>query len=497
MIGDTTHDLELARNAGRERAWPSPTARTHADGLAGVRAARNGVLDRRAARMARRERLICASDALADGGPGVRFEVHRAGAAGAGVRRALPRHGARLRQRVPHQATELDWNPGEFFDAERLYLICATHGALLRARQRRVRRRAVRRRASGDGRGSRARRCDLLQRGVKHGGREAGNAASSSSLPPRVCASSGARGAGASSSSCSTFGFLFVALFAAIGALSRARGDLPRQVHGDGRAARRARRRRAGERGERDQRACRRRSRTRARRASCCASTAPAAARCRPERSTTRSGACARKYPDMPIYAVVEEICASGAYYVAVATDKIYVDKASLVGSIGVIMDGFGFVGAMDKLGVERRALDRRREQGLPRSVLADDAGAARLRAEDARRDPPAVHRRGQGGARRAPQGFARALLAGWSGTARAASSSASPTRSAASDYVAREVIKAEDVVDFTVKEKHSASASRGSSARRWGGVSFRRCSGAFAGTEVVIPAKAVNPVLS
>src|SRR5215831_13319785 len=63
------------------------------------------------------------------------------------------------------------------------------------------------------------------------------------------------------------------------------------------------------------------------------------------------------KYPDTPIYAVVDEICASGAYYVAVATDKIYVDKASLIGSIGVIMDGFGFVGAMDKLGVERRAL--------------------------------------------------------------------------------------------------------------------------------------------
>ncbi|MGH8316130.1 MAG: S49 family peptidase, partial [Steroidobacterales bacterium] len=63
------------------------------------------------------------------------------------------------------------------------------------------------------------------------------------------------------------------------------------------------------------------------------------------------------KYPDTPIYAVVEEICASGAYYVAVATDKIYVDKASLIGSIGVIIDGFGFVGAMQKLGIERRAI--------------------------------------------------------------------------------------------------------------------------------------------
>src|SRR6266571_1051141 len=63
------------------------------------------------------------------------------------------------------------------------------------------------------------------------------------------------------------------------------------------------------------------------------------------------------KYPDTPIYAVVEEVCASGAYYVAVAADKIYVNKASLVGSIGVIMDGFGFVGTLDKLGIERRAL--------------------------------------------------------------------------------------------------------------------------------------------
>jgi len=62
-------------------------------------------------------------------------------------------------------------------------------------------------------------------------------------------------------------------------------------------------------------------------------------------------------YPGTPIYAVVEELCASGAYYVAVAADKIYVDKASLIGSIGVIIDGFGFVGAMDKVGIERRAI--------------------------------------------------------------------------------------------------------------------------------------------
>jgi protease-4 len=62
------------------------------------------------------------------------------------------------------------------------------------------------------------------------------------------------------------------------------------------------------------------------------------------------------KYPNIPLYAVVQDLCASGGYYVAVSADRIYVDKASLVGSIGVIISSFGFTGAMEKLGVERRA---------------------------------------------------------------------------------------------------------------------------------------------
>lgn len=62
-------------------------------------------------------------------------------------------------------------------------------------------------------------------------------------------------------------------------------------------------------------------------------------------------------HPDIPIYAVVEDYCASGGYYVAAAADRIYVDKASMVGSIGVVMEGFGFTGSMEKLGVERRLL--------------------------------------------------------------------------------------------------------------------------------------------
>lgn len=71
------------------------------------------------------------------------------------------------------------------------------------------------------------------------------------------------------------------------------------------------------------------------------------------------------KYPEKPLYVVVEEICASGGYYVAAAADKIYVNKASLVGSIGVLMNGFGFVDTMDKLGVERRLITAGANKGF------------------------------------------------------------------------------------------------------------------------------------
>lgn len=64
-----------------------------------------------------------------------------------------------------------------------------------------------------------------------------------------------------------------------------------------------------------------------------------------------------QKYPQIPIYAVVSDICASGGYYIAAASDKIFVNQASLIGSIGVIMNGFGFVDVIKKVGVERRLL--------------------------------------------------------------------------------------------------------------------------------------------
>jgi protease-4 len=70
-------------------------------------------------------------------------------------------------------------------------------------------------------------------------------------------------------------------------------------------------------------------------------------------------------YPNKLFYVVVEDICASGGYYVAVAADQILVDKASLVGSIGVIMEGFGFTGLMDKLGVTRRMITSGSNKGM------------------------------------------------------------------------------------------------------------------------------------
>lgn len=71
------------------------------------------------------------------------------------------------------------------------------------------------------------------------------------------------------------------------------------------------------------------------------------------------------KHPNTPFYAVITDICASGGYYVAAAADKIYADKASIVGSIGVRMDNFGFVEAMKKLGIERRTLTAGKNKAL------------------------------------------------------------------------------------------------------------------------------------
>ncbi|MXR36355.1 S49 family peptidase [Craterilacuibacter sinensis] len=72
-----------------------------------------------------------------------------------------------------------------------------------------------------------------------------------------------------------------------------------------------------------------------------------------------------KQYPAIPVVTVVEEVCASGCYYIAAATDRIYADKASIIGSIGVLSEGFGFTGTMEKLGVERRLMTSGNNKGM------------------------------------------------------------------------------------------------------------------------------------
>src|SRR5436309_5771736 len=107
-----------------------------------------------------------------------------------------------------------------------------------------------------------------------------------------------------------------------------------------------------------------------------------------------------KKYPDIPLYAVVEDICASGGYFVAAGADRIYVSKSSIVGSIGVLMNGFGFTGLMDKLGIERRLITAGEHKGMldPFSPLDEkDRQYAKQLMEEIHRQFIGVVREGRG----------------------------------------------------------------------------------------------------
>ena len=159
-----------------------------------------------------------------------------------------------------------------------------------------------------------------------------------------------------------------------------------------------------------------------------------------------------QKYPDVPLYAVVEDICASGGYYVAVAADQIYVDKASIVGSIGVLMDGFGFTGTMDKLGVERRLLTAGENKGFldPFSpVDPKQRDYAKKLLGEIHAQFIEVVRTGRGKRlKEGPDTFSGLV---WSGEKSIELGLADALGSV--DYVARDVIKAENIVDFTPRE--------------------------------------------
>ncbi len=158
------------------------------------------------------------------------------------------------------------------------------------------------------------------------------------------------------------------------------------------------------------------------------------------------------KYPEIPLYAVVEDMCASGGYYVAVAADRIYVNKASLIGSIGVLMNGFGFTGAMDKLGVERRLLAAGENKGFldPFSPLSDtQKDYAQKMLGEIHDQFVDVVRKGRGKRlKETPEMFSGLV---WVGTKSIEMGLADAIGSM--EQVARDVIKAEEIVDFTPRE--------------------------------------------
>ena len=153
-----------------------------------------------------------------------------------------------------------------------------------------------------------------------------------------------------------------------------------------------------------------------------------------------------------PVYAVVGETCASAAYYVAASADKIFVDKASIVGSIGVLMDGFGFTGLMDKLGVERRLMTAGENKGFldPFSPQTEKQRAyAQTMLDQIHQQFIAVVKNGRGKRlKETPEMFSGLF---WTGQQAIELGLADQLGSL--DYVAREIVKTEEIIDYTRRE--------------------------------------------
>jgi protease-4 len=156
-------------------------------------------------------------------------------------------------------------------------------------------------------------------------------------------------------------------------------------------------------------------------------------------------------HPDTPLYAVVTDVCASGCYYVVSAADKIYVDKASIVGSIGVRMDSFGFVGSMEKLGVERRLYTAGENKGFLDPFMPSkesDVEHVKKLLEDIHEQFKAAVMEGRGDRLQMQSELFSGLV--WTGEESIPMGLTDAIGSPG--YVAREVIGEEDIVDFTEK---------------------------------------------
>jgi len=161
-----------------------------------------------------------------------------------------------------------------------------------------------------------------------------------------------------------------------------------------------------------------------------------------------------KKHPDIPVYAVIQDICASGGYYIAAAADKIYADKASIVGSIGVIMSGFGFVDAINKLGIERRVLHAGKHKDFmdPFAPLnKQEVEHVNTMLNNIYQQFIAVVKKGRGNRLKGDDRIFSGLV--WTG-AKAKELGLVDGLGSAS-YVAREVIGVDNMVNFTHRESY------------------------------------------
>ena len=155
-------------------------------------------------------------------------------------------------------------------------------------------------------------------------------------------------------------------------------------------------------------------------------------------------------FPEIPVYAVVQDICASGGYYIAVAADKIFVDKASIVGSIGVRMDGFGFEGIIEKIGVERRLITAGENKGILDPFLPVSPKQSifiKQLLDDVHQQFIDVVKQGRGDKLSADPEIFSGLF--WNGDRAITLGLADEFGTV--DSVARNIVKSEEIVDFTV----------------------------------------------
>ncbi len=165
-------------------------------------------------------------------------------------------------------------------------------------------------------------------------------------------------------------------------------------------------------------------------------------------------------YPSKPFYVVVEDICASGGYYVAVAGDQILVDKASLVGSIGVIMEGFGFTGLMDKLGVTRRMITAGSNKGMMDPFSKENPQQVEMiktMIDEIHQQFIAVVKAGRGDRlKETPEMFSGRV---WNGEQ--AIKIGLVDGYGTVESVARDVFKAPDILDYTMKENFAERVAK------------------------------------